>query len=153
MTLSNYPLPCRADKLVPHKKPMLLVDRLIQVEDEDDPKSFSVVAATSPREGIFLENNRVLPEYLVELMAQSVAAVDGYENTRPEKRPTKGFLASIDNFSCSGKIKPGVELRVELIKGLSFGSIFLFTGSIYTNDTNRLLAQGQLKIWKEDGKS
>jgi predicted hotdog family 3-hydroxylacyl-ACP dehydratase len=144
-------LPCPAAHLVPHDKPMLLVDMVIQIADDGDPESFSIVEATTPDTGIFLNNNLVLHEYLIELMAQSIAAVDGFKSTQnPAKpaKPAKGFLAGIDDFMCHSAPAPGTRLQIKLKKNFSFGSFFIFAGSITAE--NEILATGLIKIWKED---
>ena len=144
-------LPYPAADLVPHEKPMLLVDMVLQIADDDDPQSCSIVEASAPEGGVFVADGQVLHEYLIELMAQSIAAVDGFkskpDNKQPAK-PAKGFLAGIDAFTCTNTPTPGSKLQVRLKKTFAFGSVFIFEGSVH--EENEILATGQLKIWKED---
>ncbi len=144
-------LPCPAAGLIPHEDPMLLVNTVLQIADDNDPESYSLTDAITPQNGVFLYNKKVSIEYLIELMAQSIAAVDGFKShpdKDEQKKPSKGFLAGIDDFTLNNTPTPGTKLLVKLKKTLSFGSIFIFEGSIYELD--EILATGVLKIWKED---
>jgi len=138
-------LPCDASLLVPHEPPMLLVRRLIEKADEDDENGISVIEATVPHSGPFIFNNSVLPEYCIEVMAQAIASVDGYP-LQEGRSPSTGFLAGVDSFSWSGSPEPGEDLRILLKKTFSFGSVYVFSGSII--GPSGQLAEGQLKIWK-----
>ena len=140
-------LPCDASLLVPHKAPMLLVSSLIEKADEDDENGVSLVAASVPVSGPFIFNNCVLPEYCIEVMAQAIASVDGYPPDESTS-PATGFLAGIDSFSWTDLPKPGEAIRIHLKKTFSFGSAYVFSGSI-TGSAGEL-AQGQLKIWKPE---
>ena len=124
---------------------MLLVSRLIEKADEDDENGISLVEATVPGSGPFIFNNEVLPEYCIEVMAQAIASVDGYP-PQEDNSPLTGFLAGVDSFSWYSLPKPGEDIRVHLKKTFSFGSAYVFTGSI--SGPVGQLAEGQLKIWK-----
>ncbi len=139
------PLPCDAGALIPHEPPMVLLNRLIRKADEDIDGDTSFLDAIVPDAGPFVDSGVVLPEYFVELMAQAVAAVDGYP-PKKGKAPAKGFLAGIDSFSWSGSARPGDLLKISLQKTFSFGSAFIFTGTV-TGPAGEL-GRGQLKIWK-----
>lgn len=144
MTSNSNSLPCDASQLVPHKPPMRLINRLIKKAD-DINSEFSVVEAIVPDSGPFLDNDRVLPEYCMEIMAQAVAAIDGYPPCN-KKSPATGFLAGIDSFSWSGYPEPGMRLQIKVRQILSFGSACVFSGSIIADSGP--IAHGQLKIWK-----
>lgn len=145
-TSKTYNLPCDASLLVPHKPPMLLVGRLLK-KAGDDNNDFSIVEATVPDSGPFIENDCVLPEYCIEIMAQAVAAIDGYRPNE-DSSPATGFLVGIDSFTWSGYPKPGTHLQVKMQQILSLGSACVFSGSIIADSST--IAQGRLKIWKVD---
>ena len=127
---------------------MLLVERVIDVAPTDDPDGWSVVEATAPVEGIFVTDNQVLPEYLIELTAQAIAAVDGYENLRKNIGPSVGFLVGVQDFSWQAELLPGQELRIELNKSFSFATMKIFTALVYGADTQ--ICRGEIKIWKDE---
>ena len=142
------PLPCSAADLVPHEPPMLLVERVIQVVSEENSDGWSIVEAKAPENGIFVADGRVLPEYLIELAAQAIAAVDGHQNLRCSVGPSVGFLVGVQNFTWQADLLPGMALRIELNKSFTFGSMKIFTALVYNADI--LICRGDIKIWKDE---
>ena len=140
-------LPCDAGALVPHAPPMALLNRLHKKADEDIDGDTSHLEAIVPDSGPFVHNAVLLPEYFVEVMAQAVAAVDGFPPQKG-KAPAKGFLAGIDSFTWNGTAAPGDRLEITLEKTFSFGAAYIFTGTITGPEGE--LARGQLKIWKAE---
>ncbi len=138
-------LPCDAGPLIPHQPPMLLVSRLIEKADDSIEGSESIIEAIVPRTGPFIDNGHLLPEYYVEVMAQAIAASDGFPREEG-KKPATGLLTGIDTFSWTASAKPGDLIRITVCKTFEFGAAFIISGSI--SDKSGQLAQGQLKIWK-----
>lgn len=138
-------LPCDAGRLIPHEPPMLLVQTLVEKKEDGVEGSVSVVEAEIPRSGPFVCDGRLLPEYYIEVMAQAIAASDGYPQVEG-KHPATGLLTGIDGFSWTGKAQPGDLIRITLCKTFEFGSAFIFSGSIQCGDEQ--IAEGQLKIWR-----
>ncbi|MDH3347695.1 MAG: hypothetical protein OEM02_06305 [Desulfobulbaceae bacterium] len=141
-------LPCSAVDLVPHEPPMLLVERVIWVANSEDPDGWSIVEAHAPEDGIFVADGGVLPEYLIELAAQAIAAVDGYENLRCALGPSVGFLVGVQDFIWQAEILTGMALRIELNKSFSFGNMKIFTALVYASD--KLVCRGEIKLWKDE---
>lgn len=145
----KYPvpcLPCAADKLVPQRPPMLLIDQLVVRERRDN---FSVVSAAVPQGGIFVEKGgRVLPEYFVELVAQAMAAVNGYDGLVDGEKTGRGFLVGIEDFHWLATAEPGEMLRVEMAKVFEFGPVTVMAGKVL-NGADKLLASGEIKAWEE----
>ncbi|HEX3694693.1 MAG TPA: hypothetical protein VH374_04820 [Polyangia bacterium] len=73
--------------LVPHKPPMLLLDRVV-AHDADSVTCEVVIAADSP----FVENGRVPAVIGIEYMAQCVATFAGLSAHAGGKPPRIGFL-------------------------------------------------------------
>ena len=138
-------LPCDAGPLIPHQPPMLLVNRLIEKADDSIEGSESIIEAVVPHTGPFLKNGRLLPEYYIEVLAQAVAASDGFPYEEG-KKPATGLLAGIDEFSWTSKAKPGDLIRITVRKTFEFGAAFILSGFI-SNESGQI-AKGQLKIWK-----
>ena len=138
-------LPCDAGPLVPHQPPMLLVSRLIKKADDSVEGSESIIEAVVPHTGPFLKNGSLLPEYYIEVLAQAVAASDGFPREEG-KKPATGLLAGIDEFSWTSRAKPGDLIRITVHKTFEFGAAFILSGFI-SNDCGQI-AKGQLKIWK-----
>ncbi|HSH13704.1 MAG TPA: ACP dehydratase [Desulfurivibrionaceae bacterium] len=140
------PLPCPAIRLVAQRPPMLLAGALTF---RDRPGNLSVVAATVPESGVFVgPDGRVIPEYFVELMAQGMAAVNGYDAITDAEAATRGFLVGIDNFVWLGGARGGEELTVELVKTFEFGPVTVMGGRVISA-AGALLAEGEIKAWEQ----
>ncbi len=138
-------LPCPANELVPQRPPMLLVDRLVARDRENN---FSAAEALVPGDGIFIEQGGVLPEYFIELVAQAMAAVNGYDALVDGVESGRGFLVGIDDFIWQGTAAPGELLRIEMAKDFEFGPVTVMAGKVL-NEAGMVLASGEIKAWEE----
>lgn len=143
-TFTDLPLP--AIELVPQRPPMLLVDRLVA---RDREANSSAVEALVPVDGIFVEQGRrIMPEYFIELVAQAMAAVNGYDSLVYGAETGRGFLVGVDGFSWQGTAEPGDLLRVEMAKNFEFGPVTVMAGKVL-NEAGEILASGEIKAWEE----
>lgn len=139
-------LPCAAERLVPQRPPMLLVEQLVA---RDRAANFSAVEAAVPPAGIFVApDGGVLPEYFVELVAQAMAAVNGYDCLLDGARTGRGFLVGIEGFSWHGSAAPGERLRVEMRQNFQFGPVTVMAGKVI-NGAGEVLAGGEIRAWEE----
>jgi len=145
-TITVPALPCAAAVLVPQRPPMLVIDRLVA---RDRLANFSVVEAAAPVEGVFVDyDNTVLPEYFIELIAQAMAAVNGYDGLVDGEEAGRGFLVGIEKFSWRRIAAVGEKLRVEIVKDYEFGPVSVMTGKVL-DDRGEILADGGIKAWEE----
>lgn len=144
-TVVNFlSLPCRAEKLVPHRPPMLIVDHLLERQADR-----AMAEATVPQEGIWVDaQHGVLPEYYIELIAQTMAAVTGCDVLREGRRPLDGFLVGIDTFCWEEKAVPGEHLWIEVEKTFEFGAVKIIRGMV--RNGSQIKATGEIKIWEGD---
>ena len=125
---------------------MLLVDRLLHRDREIES---AVVEAVVPEAGVFVDpEGKLLPEYFIELVAQSMAAVNGYDCRCDGLGPGRGFLVGIESFSWQGGAEPREILEVEMEKTLEFGPVTVMKGRVL-NSSGGVLAEGQIKVWEE----
>jgi len=96
-------------ELVPHRPPMLLIDRLIA-----DAAEFVHVEATIKPGALFLAAQGMPAWVGIELMAQTVAAWAGLRSVR-NKQPVKlGFLLGTRRYECTQSFFPiGARLEIE----------------------------------------
>jgi len=121
---------------------MLLVSRLVAKEE-----TRAVVEAVVPEAGIFWHRERgLLPEYMVEVIAQSMAAASGYDHLERGTSTTGGFLVGLDTFTWSGTAIAGETLRVELEKTFQFEAVTVMHGRVVGRAG--CLAEGSLKVWE-----
>ena len=131
---------------MPKRAPMLLVDKLLRRDRDVD---FAVVEAVVPHQGVFVDpKHGLLPEYYIELVAQSMAAVNGYDVLVDGGETRNGFLVGVDQFSWHDGAKPGEVLRVEMEKDFEFGPVTVMSGRVI-DPRGKLLAGGAIKAWEE----
>ena len=137
-------LPVAAESFLPHRPPMLFVERLLEREGDR-----AVAEATLPMTGIVVCNGQLLPEYFVELIAQTAALANGYDLFCENKPPTDGMLVGIDSFSITGTACPGRVVRIESNKTFTFGPVNVICGSVWDGELQ--LATGEIKVWENVG--
>jgi len=138
-------LPCRAEMLVAQRPPMLLAGELLRRDREGN---FSEVGAQVPQGGIFIgRSGQARPEYFVELMAQAMAAVNGYDALCEGGAYRRDLLVGIDRFFWLEGAREGEEMRVEVAKIFEFGPVTVMKGQVF-NGAGKLLAEGEIKAWE-----
>ena len=143
-------LPAPARQFVPHRPPMLLIEELIERDIEGNSGQ---AAATAPRHGLFVgPDSEICTEYFVELIAQTTAAVNGYDALQGRTVISRGFLAGIDSFRCNGGVSPGEKLIIKVKKSFEFGAVTIMEGSVYS-ENGREVASGKLKLWEDKSTS
>ncbi|MEM8546834.1 MAG: hypothetical protein AAGF46_01600 [Pseudomonadota bacterium] len=104
--MTNAPI----ESFLPHRKPMLLLDRLI----DGDP-SFARSAIAVSEQDLFFEEGMGLPAWaLLEYFAQTAALIGGLEAEAGAKAVPQGFLLGTRKLECEvSHIPAGVELELE----------------------------------------
>ena len=120
-------------KLLPHRYPFLLVDRLeVEVPGEKGMGLKNLTMNEEFYQGHF-PNNPVMPGVLqIEAMAQTAgtivsAAAEG------DKTPNVLFM-SIDGVKFRKPVKPGDQMKMYVEKIQSRRNIFVFRGKAYVDD-------------------
>lgn len=140
--ISAIPLPQPATAFLPHRPPMLFVETLV-VRDGNR----STARAVLPDSDICVSDNRLLPEYFIELIAQATALANGYDGLCLGKPVHDGMLVGIDGFSFQGRAIPGRVVLIETEKIFEFGAIKMIHGEVF--DERELLAAGDIKVWED----
>jgi predicted hotdog family 3-hydroxylacyl-ACP dehydratase len=84
-----------------------------------------------------------------ELMAQSIAALNGFKQLGGSQEPSGGYLVGAQNLEILGSARVGDELTISVHKDLRFGGFGIVKGTVSRNDT--VLARGEIKIWRDAG--
>jgi len=135
-------LPCPAQRLVPHRPPMLLVHRLLDKQDDH-----AAVEAIAPAEGIFVDPiHGLAPEYFVEVIAQAMAAASGFDALEKGAPFSGGFLVGIDECRWYGPAAGGEILRIELEKRFQFDAVTVMEGRVVGR--GGCLASATVKVWE-----
>lgn len=143
-------LPCPAEKLITHRGPMLLIDELLERQH-----GHAAASATLDGNNICISRNfGVLPEYFIEILAQTVAAASGYDRLIAEAPPGAGFLVGVDNFSCENfttifTTTPAKQqnFTTRIDTAMEAGAMKIVHGNVFSGDTS--VATAELKLWLE----
>ena len=134
-------LPVPAEKLIPHRGPMLLVDDLDKVADRLVEAS-ALVRPDSP----FVDDQGELDEAIyMELMAQAAATLNGFGQLGLSSAAQEGFLLGAKGLAVHGKARSGDKLRITAFKRGRFENFGILCCKIYRDQ--EVLAEGEIKIW------
>ena len=139
-------LPAEAERLVPHRRPMLIVDRLLTVEEE------TTVEAKVSKEMIFVGTDGKLEDSaFLEMIAQAMAVHRGFEN-RDNGGANGGYLVGARNFKVYGTAVAGDSLKIVVRKILQVGrDIAVIDGKVFNGSLK--LAEGEITIWQDNKKA
>ncbi len=140
------PLPFPAEIIVPHRPPMLLIDKLLE---RDREKETALLQAIVPSNGPFVYQKQLLDEYFIELCAQAMAVVNGYDAWLDNERPKEGFLVGIEQFKfkTSFQLEEDNILYIQVNKKFQFANITIMNCKIYYNQQEIII--GDLKVWSK----
>jgi predicted hotdog family 3-hydroxylacyl-ACP dehydratase len=123
---------------------MRLVDRLVEFGDGDGCTE-SVLPADSPMAS---PGGALDPVALVELIAQSYAAVKGYDDMVHGRPVAEGFLVGIRKMRIAGAARAGERLLTRVKTVGTFEGFAVVEGAVTRGDET--LASGTLKLWIVD---
>ncbi len=129
-------------KILPHRYPFLLVDRITECDEESKIVGIKCVTMNEPFfQGHFPEYPVMPGVLIIEAMAQ-VACILGLRILKREGNASVLFTG-IDAVKFRKPVRPGDCLRLELKKIKQRGELFRFQGHAYVDDT--LVAEGQIQ--------
>lgn len=120
-------------KIIPHRYPMLLVDRIVECDNESRIVGIKNVTNNEPFfQGHFPEYPVMPGVLIIESMAQ-VACILALKILKREGHPVV-FFTGIDAAKFRKPVTPGDQLRLELTKLKQRGDLFRFQGQAYVDD-------------------
>lgn len=129
-------------KIIPHRYPFLLVDKIIECDDESRIVGIKSVTMNEPFfQGHFPEYPIMPGVLIVEAMAQ-VACILGMRILKREGRSSV-FFTGIDKVKFRKPVVPGDVLRLELTKIKQRGELFRFEGKALVED--KVVTQGTIQ--------
>ena len=138
-------LPLPAQELIPHRKPMCMVDRLVEFADQGG----TVEAFVSSDNALVNDDGRLDPLAVAEMIAQAYAVVKGYDDHLSGEPVKQGFLVGIRKIQFHQAVFAGDNLRIHVN---TVGNIagFAVVEGVVTHKSD-IIAEGQIKLWvKED---
>ncbi len=134
-------LPADTEAYMIHRAPLRLVQRLLHVEDD------CAEAETTLQVGDVGVDpaGRLEAATLVELVAQTYAAAQGYLDRRNARPARLGYLVGVQEFQIERPPRAGQRLEIKIRSSRSFEDFYLVEGQVLCED--RVAARGTLKIW------
>lgn len=136
-------LPFPAEKLLPHRLPMLLIDNLTERKDD----TATATATIDSNNICYSEGRGILPEYFIEIMAQTMAAANGYDGLKSNIPPKDGFIVGLDKFELKEIPQTAKDFTIRVAKTMEFGAMKVMTGEVFADSHS--IASVELKVWEQ----
>ena len=129
-------------KIIPHRYPFLLVDKIIECDDDSNIVGIKSVTMNEPFFQGHFPDFPVMPGVLiVEAMAQ-VACILAMRVLKKEGSASV-FFTGIDGVKFRKPVVPGDVLRLELTKTKQRGELFRFDGKALVEE--QVVTQGSIQ--------
>ena len=127
-------------EIIPHRQPMLLVDRVEVIEENKKAVGYKGVTYNEPFFAGHFPTEPVMPGVLImEAMAQTTAVL---LMNREEKRRKIGYYGAMNKVRFRKKVVPGTVLRMEIEILKRKGPVAVAMGKAYTDEG--LAAEGEM---------
>ena len=135
-------------KLLPHRAPMLFVERLEDIVPGESATGYKAVSINEPFFMGHFPERAVMPGVLiVEAMAQTAGALVVYSVTAEAARAV--YFMTMDNVRFRKPVVPGHILRMPVKKLRQRGPVWKFTGQAFVGED--LCAEAEFSAMIHDG--
>jgi 3-hydroxyacyl-[acyl-carrier-protein] dehydratase len=135
-------------KLLPHRAPMLLVEKLTEIVKLESATGYKAVSINEPFfMGHFPERALMPGVLIVEAMAQTAGALVVHSLTG--KTTSSVYFLTIDNARFRKPVVPGDLLRMPVKKLRQRGPVWKFEGKAFVGDD--LCAEAEFSAMIHDG--
>jgi len=112
-------------KLLPHRYPMLLVDRIVDIDGDNSAVGIKNVTFNEPHFTGHFPEQPVMPGVLIiEAMAQTAGAI--CIKSQGDDKPSLVYFMTIDNAKFRRPVVPGDRLHIHVKKLKKRGNIWRF---------------------------
>lgn len=135
-------------RLLPHRPPMLLIDRLIEINGNQSARGIKAVSMSDPVFAGHFPNFPVMPGVLiVEAMAQTAGALVMH-NLNQEAGVRIVYFMTVDKARFRRPVVPGdmLEIPVKLLRAR--GQVFRYAGEAYVD--GKLCAEAEFSAMIAD---
>ena len=118
-------------RLIPHRYPFLLVDKVVDIDGYQSAKGIKNVTMNEPHFQGHFPGNPIMPGVtIIEAMAQTAAVMVGTSLEMWDKNMAVYFMA-IDKAKFRRKVVPGdvLEMRLTTLRGKPGGKVWKFKGT------------------------
>jgi len=112
-------------KLLPHRYPFLLIDRIEQVVGDESAVGIKYVTVNEPHFNGHFPGEPIMPGVLIiEAMAQTAGAISAKANSGGQRKLV--YFMTIDEVRFRKPVVPGDCLQLHVVKTKQRGQIFKF---------------------------
>jgi len=138
-------------KIMPHRYPFLLVDRIESLKEGEEIVGIKNVTINEPFFAGHFPGNPIMPGVLIiEAMAQ-VGGVLAFHSSPKEWAGSLVYFMGIDKVRFRKPVVPGDQLRLKLTTIRQKQKVFKMRGEAYVEDT--LVAEAELMAAIERGRN
>lgn len=120
-------------KLLPHRYPFLLVDKIIDIDGDRSATGIKNVTANEPHFQGHFPDHPVMPGVLIiEAMAQTAGAI--CLHSMGSGMPSLVYFLTIDNAKFRRPVVPGDRLELRVVKEKQRGNIWRFACEARVDD-------------------
>jgi predicted hotdog family 3-hydroxylacyl-ACP dehydratase len=125
--------------LIPQRPPMVLIDQLISTDEKSAAGRLFITESN-----VFCENGFLQEAGLIEFIAQTAAAYEGYRQLSLQEEVKTGFIGAIKNLSIHSLPEINTEIQSEIIVDSELLGYTIITGKIFQN--NIVVAECEMRI-------
>lgn len=125
--------------LIPQRPPMVLIDQLISAGEKSAAGRLFISESN-----MFCENGYLQEGGLLEFIAQTAAAYEGYRQVSLQEEVKPGFIGAIKNLLVHSLPEINTEIQSEIIVDSELLGYSLITGKIFQN--NAVVAECEMRI-------
>jgi len=119
-------------KVLPHRYPFLLIDRIIELESDVKATGIKNVTINEPFFQGHFPNNPVMPGVLIiEAMAQAAGVLAIHSGAKGDTV----YFMSVEKAKFRKPVVPGDQLRLEIKILQRRNNVWKFSGEAFVNDT------------------
>lgn len=140
-------LPLQVDKIIPHKPPMRIIDTLDKLGERS-----AFCSALINKDMPFIEEDGSIDNVAyLEMIAQSIAALNGFRNLNESGSSPEGYLLGGKSLAIFGKAREGDRLSIMVFKYARYGGFGIVKGIV--SNKNEIIARGEIKVWHKINES
>lgn len=132
---------------LPHRSPMLLIDKIITVSDNSSEAEVEITATSS-----FCQSDKGVPAWIgLEYMGQTAALIAGHQKLKGEAKEYVGFLLGTRRYNSHVEFFAiGQRLRIQCQQLAVVGeTLATFQCTITLIETNTELATAKLSVFRK----
>jgi len=136
-------LPVNGEKvleLIPQRPPFVMVDSLLAVDENSCETAFYI-----PEGNILVQDGYFSEPGLIENIAQSAAAMTGFDVISTGQQPKTGFIAAIKNLKINKLPQSSQTINTQITIIDHVLDFTLISGKVY--DNNDIFAECEMKIF------